>query len=254
MTRRFRLNTATVLLLACALVAGLAALARISLAQNKPQLAGRWNFNQDQSDNANQKIQDAQASAKSQGGGYPGGGGPQGGGPQGGGYPGGGGGGIPGGRGGIGGGPMGGGGVGGGPMGGGGMGRGGRGGGSDQGPALSGEDVEQLAANPKMLMVEQNEQQITITNDTGKIRNLYPDGKKHKEKDSNGQSTTIKTHWKGDRLVAESRLGHSGLLTETYELSGDGKQLSVISSLDNPLLSTPLVIRRVYDRAAENIK
>jgi hypothetical protein len=237
MAREFSLRTTSVLLLACALVAGLAALAHISLAENKARLAGKWNFNQDQSDDASQKVHDAEASAKSPGGGYPGGGGA-----QGGGYPGGGGIGFPGGRGGIGGG-----------MGGGGIGRGGpRGGGG--GAGLSGEDLGQLAANPKMLGVEQDEKQITITDDTGQIRNLYPDGKRHKETGSSGQSTTIKAHWDGDRLVAESKLGHSGNLTETYELSRDGKQLYVISQLDNSRLSAPLVIRRVYDSAAGNAK
>jgi len=34
---------------------------------------------------------------------------------------------------------------------------------------------------------------------------------------------------------------------ETYELSRDGKQLYVISQLENSRLSAPLVIRRVYD-------
>jgi hypothetical protein len=248
MARHFSLRTASVLLLASALVAGLAALARLSLAENKPHLAGKWNFNQDQSDDASQKVHDAEASVKSPSGGYPGGGGSQGGGyPSGGGYPGGGypgGGGIgfPGGRGGIGG-------------GGGGVGRGGRRGSSTgEGGGPSSEDLDKLAANPKLLRVEQDEKQITITDDNGQTRNLYPDGKKHKETDASGNSTTIKTHWDGDRLVAESKLGHSGKLTETYELSQDGKQLYAISQLDNSRLSAPLVIRRVYDSAAENTK
>jgi len=248
MARKFDLRITSVVLLASALVAALAAFTRISLAENKPHFAGKWNFNQDQSDDASQKVHDAEASVRNQRGGYPGGGGPQGGGyPSGGGYPGGGGG-YPGG-GGIGF-PRGG--IGGGPMGGGRVGRGGppRGGGADRGSGLSGEDLDQLAANPKMLRVEQDDKQVTISDDTGKITNLYPDGKKHKEKDSNGESTTIKTHWDGDHLVAESKLGHSGKLTETYELSRDGKQLYVISELDNSRLSAPLVIRRVYDSAA----
>ncbi len=250
MAENYGLRMASRLLLACALVAGLAALARISLAENKPHLAGKWSFNQDQSDDASQKVHDAEASVQSRGGGYPGGGDPQGGGYPGGGYPGGGypgGGGIgyPGGRGRIG--------VG--PTVGGGTGRGGpRGGGAGRGAGLAGEDFEQLAADPKTLRVEQDEKQITITSDTGQIRNLYPDGKKHKETDSNGQSTAIKAHWDGDRLIAESKLGHSGKLTETYELSRDGKQLYVISQLDNSRLSAPLVIRRVYESAAESAK
>src|SRR5579864_6226666 len=139
MARKFDLRITSVVLLASALVAALAAFTRISLAENKPHFAGKWNFNQDQSDDASQKVHDAEASVRNQRGGYPGGGGPQGGGyPSGGGYPGGGGG-YPGG-GGIGF-PRGG--IGGGPMGGGRVGRGGppRGGGADRGSGLSGEDL-----------------------------------------------------------------------------------------------------------------
>jgi len=173
-----------VLLLATALVAGLAALTRISPAQDKPHLAGKWNFNQDQSDDATQKVHDAEASARTRGGGYPGGGGA-----PGGGYPGGGGIGFPGGRGGMGGGS-----------------------GVGQGTGLSSQDLEQLEQSPKMLNIAQDEKQVTITDETGSTRNLYPDGKKHKETDSSGQSTSVKTHWDGDRLIAESKLS----LREAY--------------------------------------
>ena len=111
--------------------------------------------------------------------------------------------------------------------------------------------MAQLAATPKMLTVEQTDQQVTITDDGGQVTNLYPDGKKHKEKDSNGQSNTIKTQWEANRLTAESKLGHSGKLTQSYELSPDGKQLYVTQQLDSSKLNQPLVIRCVYDSAAE---
>ena len=255
MASKSDLRATSVLLLAGVLVAGLATLTRVSLAQNKPHLAGKWSFNQDQSDDASQKVHDAEANARAQrGGGYPGGGGPQGGGGYpgggggypGGGYPGGGGIGFPGGRGGIGGGY---------PGGGGGVGRGGRrGGGPGANAGPSGEDLEQLATNPQTLRVEQDEKQVTITDDGGQIKNLYPDGKKHKESGSNGESPAIKAHWDGDRLVAESKLPHAGKLTETYQLSRDGKQLYVVSQLDSSSLSAPLVVRRVYDNGAADSK
>jgi hypothetical protein len=97
------------------------------------------------------------------------------------------------------------------------------------------------------LRIEQNEQEISITDDTGRTKTLYPDGKKHKEQDSGGGTTAFKTHWDGERLVAEGKMGHSGKLTETYELSPDGKHLHVTSRLDSSQLTTPLTIRRVFD-------
>jgi hypothetical protein len=123
-----------------------------------------------------------------------------------------------------------------------------------EGAGFSREDLDQLATNSKQLTIEQDDKQTTIANDAGQTKNLYTDGKKHKEAGSSGHSTTVKARWEGDRLVAESKLGHSGKLTETYELSPDGKQLYVVARLDNSRLSAPLVIRRVYDRADENAK
>ena len=220
------------LLAACLLVGVLAAVSR---AADKPQLKGVWNFNQDQSDDAQQKVHDAQESASARqgsGGGYPSGGTSPGGYP-GGGYPGGG---IGGGMGHVG-------------WPGGGMGRGGQGGRGNQGGGVSSEEWDELAANPKFLRIDQREQQIVISDDTGHTRTFYPDGKKHQETDANGKKTSTKAQWDGDSLTAESKLTHSGKLTETYRLTPDGKQLYVVSRFEDPSLAGSLSIRRVYDLA-----
>lgn len=243
------------------LAVAVAGSSRLALANDKsdaPHLSGKWTYNASQSDNAQQKVQEAEqnsrVSQRGSGGGYPNGGGYPGGGgtyPNGGGYPGTD---YPGG---TGGGGMGRGGVGmggmGGPGGPGGMGRGGMGrgpGGVGQSEGINGEDLEALATDPKDLTVDQTDKQISITGDADRSENLYPDGKKHKGDDSSGPKTGIKTHWSGNRLVAESKLGHSGKLTEAYELSPDGKQLYYTSELDSSRLAAPLVIRRVYDSSA----
>jgi hypothetical protein len=238
---------------ACCLVAALAAVLR---AEDKPHLNGNWNLNRQQSDDAPAKIRDAQEhssiSRRGSGGGYPGGGDP-----NGGSYPGGGGGypgGIPGtdypgggsSRVGIGG-PMGGIGVG---MPGGGGGRRGRNGVGREGSAISGQEWEALAATPKTLKIEQRDEQVVISDDSGRIRHLHPDGKKRKEEDANGKKISTKTQWEGDKLTTESKLGHSGKLTETYRVSPDGKELDVVSRLEDPSLAAPLILRRVYDRAS----
>jgi len=131
------------------------------------------------------------------------------------------------------------------------MGRGSHSGGP-QGGGMAAADWEELAADAKMLKIEQKEEQISITDDNANTKTLYPDGKKHKEQGSGGKTTAITTHWDGQRLVAESKMGHSGKLTETYELSPDGKQLYVISRLDSSQLTAPLTIRRVYDSGTAN--
>lgn len=64
--------------------------------------------------------------------------------------------------------------------------------------------------------------------------------------DDNGNKISTKTEWQGDELVSETRTG-SGKLTDTYQVSSDGKQLTVISRYESSSLSQPLTIRRVYD-------
>lgn len=240
MSKRFSFTATLTLQLAaaCCVAAMLAGWPGVSLAADKPNFGGNWDFNKDQSDDASAKIREAQLNSaqarRTSGGGFPDGGYP-GGGPGGGGYPGGGGTGR-----------RGSGGGGRGPTGGGGMGR--PGGGASQAAGMTGEDMQALATDPKILRIEQNEQRISISDDSGITKTLYPDGKKHKEQGSSGNTTAIKTHWDGDQLVAESKWGHSGKLAETYKLGTDGKHLYVTSRLDNSRLG-PLTIRRVYDRA-----
>jgi hypothetical protein len=109
--------------------------------------------------------------------------------------------------------------------------------------------MEKLSADSKVLRIEQRQKQFVVSDDSGEPRTLYPDGKKHTEKDVNGNKTATKTQWEGSELVVETKVGRSGKLTEMYRVGPEGKQLFVISRLDNPALAGPLTIRRVYDRA-----
>ncbi len=79
---------------------------------------------------------------------------------------------------------------------------------------------------------------------------LYPDGKKHKATDENGNKISTQTEWQGNELIAETRMG-PGKLTDTYQVSSDGKQLTVVSRFENSSLSVPLSIQRVYDLGNE---
>jgi hypothetical protein len=220
---------------ACFLAASLVSVAR---AGNIAQLTGHWNFNLDQSDDAEQKVQDARQSSKiransggggnypDSGGGYPGTGGT---------YP----------SGGMGRGGMGG--MGGGVGGmGGGMGRGGRQGTQNNG-GISPEDWDNLAANPKYLLIDQHSDQVVITDDSDHAQTFYPDGKKHDDKDPDGRKISTKASWEGDAFIAETKLPHSEKLTRTLRLSDDGKQLYVITRFEAPSLAAPVSIRRVYD-------
>jgi len=214
------------------LAASLAGVARAG--DSQPKLSGRWEFNKDQSDDAQQKITDAQSrqqTGNTSGGGYPRGG-------SGGGYPGGGGGWPAGGGMGLPGGGMG--------RGGGGMGR--RGGqGNPSGSNVSSEDWDRLAENPKFLRIDQQSDHVVVTDDSDRAQTFYPDGKKHDNKDVNGKKVTTKTEWQGDMLMTETKLSHSSKLTQSFRLSDDSKQLYVTSRLENSSLQAPVSVRRVYD-------
>ncbi|MGD0125375.1 MAG: hypothetical protein ABSF46_08455 [Terriglobia bacterium] len=204
---------------------------------SQAKLSGRWQFNKDQSDDAQQKITDAQSNQRTtanSGGGYPGGGG---GGGTGGGYPGGGGG-WPGGGGGY---------PGGGGMGRGGMGR--RGGQqANRGSTVSAEDWDRLGQTSKLLQIDQKSGQLVVTDDSAHAQTYYLDGKKHDDKDDNGKKiSSTKTEWQGDTLQAETKLEHGTKLTQSFRVSDDGKQLTVVSRLENSSLQGPVTVRRVYD-------
>ena len=207
---------------------------------SQSKLSGRWQYNKDQSDDAQQKITDAQSNQRTtanSGGGYPGGG-------TGGGYPGGGGG-YPGGGGGY---PGGGGGwPGGGGMGRGGMGRG-RGQQASRVSTVSAEDWDRLGQTPKFLQIDQKSGQLVVTDDSAHAQTYYLDGKKHDDKDDNGKKiSSTKTDLQGDTVVAETKLDHGTKLTQSFRVSDDGKELTVVSRLENSSLQGPVTIRRVYN-------
>jgi hypothetical protein len=209
---------AAVPIAACFLAALLVVVAR---AQDKAQMTGHWNFNKDQSDDAEQKVQDAQANSQrgannGSGGGYPGGGGM--------------------GRGGMGG------------MGGmgGGMGRGRRGMGNP-GSSVSSQEWERLAQNPKFLRIDQRSDQFVVIDDSDHAQTFYPDGKKHNDKDSDGNEISTKASWESGAFIAETKLPHSEKLTQTFRMSEDGKQLHVITRFEASSGNVFVSIRRVYD-------
>ena len=87
-----------------------------------------------------------------------------------------------------------------------------------------------------------------VTDDSAHAQTFYLDGKKHDDKDDNGKKiSSTKTDWQGDTLVAETKLDHGTKLTQSFRVSDDGKELTVVSRLENSSLQGPVTIRRVYD-------
>lgn len=114
---------------------------------------------------------------------------------------------------------------------------------------VSSEEWDRLAQDPKYLQIDQRSKQIVVTDDNDNAQSYYPDGKKHEEKDSSGKKVSTKSDWEGGVLTAETKLGHSEKLTQSFRVSDDGKQLFVTTQFEDPTLAGPLSIRRVYDLA-----
>jgi hypothetical protein len=165
----------------------------------KPNLAGTWTLNKDQSDNPQQKMQEA--------GGY-------------------------GGR----------------SMGGGmGMGRRNRGGGG-------------MMSQLSQLSIVQNDSSVKVTNEGGPVLAAYSssnsrdaaNGGRSNGGDSNGgedRGARTAAQWQGNDLVVQTQGRRDGTTTRAFELSPDGKQLYMITKIDNPRFQQPVTIRLVYDPA-----
>jgi hypothetical protein len=128
----------------------------------------------------------------------------------------------------------------------GGMGRGRRGMGNP-GSGVSSQEWSRLAENPKFLRIDQRSDQFVVIDDSDRAQTFYPDGKKHNDKDADGNKISTKASWEGGAFIAETKLPHSEKLTQTFRMSEDGKQLHVITRYEASSLNGSVSIRRVYD-------
>jgi hypothetical protein len=185
----------------------------------KPNLAGTWTLNKDQSDDPRQKMHAAMQNGGGNGG--PGGGG-------------------------------GGGGYGGGWNRGEGGGGGGRGEGRGQGGGMM-NDLSQLTITQTDTSVKVTGESGRVLavysaksangSDTGSSANSGADSSGNEE-----GYTPPQAQWQGSQLVAVQQQ-RAGTVTRTFEMSSDGKQLYVTTKMDSQRFSQPVTFRLVYDPA-----
>jgi hypothetical protein len=204
---------------------------------SSPDYSGHWIYNVSLSDDAREKMREARSGSGGGGGGGGYGGGGYGG--RGGGY------GGMGGRGG---------GYGGG--GGGGYGRHGGGGGSGShggSSTPSDSDLKQGKSSvfnpPLELKVAQTTSEIDVDDMVGKVRKLYPDGKKYKADDGDSE---VKSSWHDGKLQVETKKSKGGSVTETWERVPDGSRLIVHVKIEGSFGKVDL--KRIYDREAPDTK
>jgi len=202
-----------------------ASLGEVSQATDQVQLAGHWNFNQGQSDNAAMRVRQAKRhirEAQENGLLVP----------------------LPGGA---------------SPVSTGGLGGNGGIGGIDTRnhagfPTFSDNEWERLAEDPKFLQISQRPDQIMVATDSRQAQFFYPDGIKHVERDENGKKVAIKANWEGEAFVVETRVSHSKKITQTFQITRDRKRLYVTTRIEISSLNEPVTIRRAYDLAEPGMK
>jgi len=184
---------------------------------HRQALVGRWTLNADLSEDPREKMQEAMQK-RMQGGG--------GGGMAGGGM-----------------GRSGGGGRGGGMGGGGGRGGGmGRGGGGGRGGEEGRRPPMMTFFSARELTITHIAPAVAIVEPDGLVRTLQPDGEKYQAEHSEGE---VKTRWKGDRLVVETKT-ERGTTKETWIVSPQTGQLTVRLELGGGRMPK-VEVDRVYD-------
>jgi len=187
----------------------------------KPNVAGSWKLNREESEDARKKIQEARDSNR--GGGSGGGSGPYGGGVHGrigGGYPG-----------------------GGGPY-------GGRGGGSQRGSSDEDRQKMQALLTPadSLIIAQQKDKdvEVRVTDDQNHQRVFYTDGRKiQKSKDDRYQE--ISAQWLGNRLVSEEKSPRGEKMERTFEVASGGEKLYVTLNVGGDRSRSAVYIHYVYD-------
>ncbi|MEZ5429341.1 MAG: hypothetical protein R2747_24040 [Pyrinomonadaceae bacterium] len=130
---------------------------------------------------------------------------------------------------------------------------------SDEAAARFGANVPQLPAPvlfaPKQLILASDEltNEITINEGFEKIihtRTLPTDGSSISGSVEMDQNFTARAYWLKGNLVVEYQTPLNGKIVETFEPTDRRNQLKIVLRVEDPRLTQPLVINRVYDRMA----
>lgn len=197
-------------------------------AAEQPAFTGKWQRNDEESDNPQEKMREAMEAIRQQGGGRGGG--------------------MGGGTGGRGGGMAG--------------GTGGRGGGmaggtGDRGGSREGRGGREagmanlMAAAAQIETVLENNEFQVIPSGEGRVRIFYLDGKKHKQETANGMKIETKSELKGSRILVEQKMEQGREIKSTYELGPDGSLMIVTTQLEGGRMPEPIIIRTVYNAILE---
>jgi hypothetical protein len=106
-----------------------------------------------------------------------------------------------------------------------------------------------LLQNSVAFKIAEDDSTLTLTGAEGITRVLNPDGQERIQRLEGLGNVTVKTRWKGERLIIERTLETGVKITETFELASAGRQLVVEIEIGGG--RQDIGFRRVYDAGSE---
>lgn len=106
-----------------------------------------------------------------------------------------------------------------------------------------------MLQNSVAFKISEGDSTLTLVGAEGIERVLIPDGKERVQRIEGLGNVTVKTRWKGEKLVVERTLETGAKISETFELASEGRQLHI----ELKIIGGPRTIefRRVYDASTE---
>jgi hypothetical protein len=108
-----------------------------------------------------------------------------------------------------------------------------------------------LLQNSVAFRLEEGDTTLKLTGAEGLTRVFYPDGRERDQRLEGLGMVSVKSRWRGDKLVVERTLQVGVKITEEFELSEEGRQLYVKMKISGG--REALEFRRVYDPGEEGL-
>lgn len=118
-------------------------------------------------------------------------------------------------------------------------------------PRRSGPGLGALVQSFVAFRIVDEDSTVTLIGAGGDRRVVRPDGAERQSRLEGLGNITIKTRWRGDRLVVERRLDSGAKITESYALAEEGRRLYVTTKISG--IPRTIEFRRVYDPGQEGI-
>jgi hypothetical protein len=101
------------------------------------------------------------------------------------------------------------------------------------------------------LTITLKEAEVDLTDDHSHKLVFYTDGRilKNSKDDT---SREISGHWDGNRLVSDEKSPEGGKMSRSFELAADCTQFYEILHIESSRSNAPLLLRYVYDAAAQD--